>query len=315
MIKLKKKLLIIAISAFLLLNSVMVVNAIKVENKDEYNFEKVVFNDELKIIESYTFSKSDFENQEPVENPVTGGVPDFSITHFKAWFSGFIDDDKYVSYAYKIENIGDGCYVTGYVKIKLYYVYPDHEKCYTKASHYFNNTYIREHFLIQLFKQFTLSYSNYSCPGLRLEIETNIEESNTENNIVYEDFIDGTTFCGQVYVKDFNGNKQTAELAKITASSEFDTWDFSYCVGGDQFGSHDWYTLTAPKDPNKPAYEYEVTARISLLQKKTKITEPLEGLSYKEIDFTFGPKNRPRTIFENLFERFPILKNLFLLFS
>jgi len=242
---------------------------------------------------SYTFYETDLNSEDSTEVPLQSGGLDFAVTQLNAWYSPlptFLPPEfegwNYTCYTYSAYNIGGTYTGSGYIKILFTYIYPDGtEHTYTHMSDTFDD--FTSGGLLKHTGQFSVTSPEYDWPTqARVEIVTDLPDINPENNVKTVNWETGVTFWGRVYEKDISGNIKYPYLAFVNCDSDYDgVGGFGTPCAGDE---HPWYTLVAPKDPNKPAYKYKlVVLDRDLLRLQTKYSDPLNGMSYREIFFTF----------------------------
>lgn len=246
---------------------------------------------------SYTFSKTDLNSIDSTETPSQSGSLDFAITELNAWYCPFPPDSVYVGwkyecYKFEIDNIGNSYTGSGQIQVLFTIIRADgSEHTYSMMSGEYDGIFFKN-ILIIYHAEFTATPPKY-CNAIkaRLEIITTLPDNNPLNNVLTVDWTTGVTFLGQVHEKDISGNTNYVDYAEVISDSDCDK-----VIGSDKvtsFGTpcigdqHPFYTMVAPKEPDKPAYKYKITAQTGLFRKQTKYSEPLSGMSYKEIFFTF----------------------------
>ena len=255
---------------------------------------------------SYTFSETDLNSIESIETPSQSGSLDFAITELNAWYCPFpprnpgTEDWRYECFKYMIYNIGDAYTGSGQIKVLFTIFYADgSEHTNTMMNGEYEGRFLKN-MLIQYNAQFYATLPQ-DCNAIKakLEIITTFPDNNPENNVLTVDWTTGITFWGKVYEKYISGDTNYADYAEVKSDSDCDK-----VIGSDKVASfgtpfysegHPFYTHVAPKNPNKPAYQYKIKAYLYtklqnffvLSRIQTRFTEPLNGMSYKEMFFTF----------------------------
>ena len=320
-----KKILVISMALILSINFFINVNALEIEksercqNDELREIENIDFDEDLMIDLSYDKSVSSLDLESQPNEKITSGDLDLAVKHLKAWYSPFppvegYEDYRYGCYCYSVRNIGDEYFGSGYIKINLYYVYADGENKYNKLDIEFEDINIRLNEMIQEWWLFGAVNSEFDCIGIRIEVLTDLPDSNPDNNVLYVDFQEGITVCGNVTEKGlFRKEKELVDIADITIDSEYDNSGFNYGFGTVQIYEHDWFTQVSPKNPDTPAYEYKLTAQISMFGKKqTKYTDPLEEMDYRDMYFNFIKIKSRDTIpfFLRILDNLPLFKQI-----
>ena len=335
MIKIRKKILVILVLGWLLTTIPMgivgkqTINEKESNNDESLNFQdgtlfefvenngdvkkeiSILYNEELMMDYSYQETCINYSNSpNDLEKEASGGL-DLTVKNFKAWYSpppaGYEGIYKYRCIYWEIWNIGDeysGDY--GWINVSQYLVYPDGSEHKNFEITVFTSYKGKDRFLYgSMARSFLLISNDFYYDKIRVEIETTLPDSNLENNVKSVDPQEGVTVWGRVYEQDLFGNKKTVNEALIYLNSEYDKLGLSYGFGTKQFSEpvkHDWYTQVAPKNPDKKPFRFRLTAFtfIGLLLKiKTKFTDPLVSMDYREIFFTFlklNGKSIPQSI-------------------
>jgi hypothetical protein len=263
----------------------------------------ISYNEETMKDLSYSYHKSYLDSKTPSNQfkSSTSGDVDLAVTHLKAWYSPFPppDDDicKYYCFVYETANIGDA--YSGdpvWVNISVYLVYGDEEERLMSVYGEKSDIPVTQ---IDTSSVFWCIPIDHYIDKIKVEVVTTAPDSNPKNNVKEVELGEGITIWGRVYTQNlFGGNKQPAILALMSLDSEYDEdgpiltgrkWAFGtyQVIEQEPPCRHDWFTQVSPKNPDKPKYEYKLSAQISLLQRQTKHTDGLVGMDYREIFFTF----------------------------
>jgi len=147
----------------------------------------------------------------------------------------------------------------------------------------------------------------------RIEINSDIQESNLSNNIITVPNQLGVTIEGHVYKQELNGENTPQKYALIKYDSDVYSKYLYFATNSD---GH--YCLKLPKNPNLGPYEYTINVTTTGINPKTqeKVTEPLDGFGYTQLDFIFKAKSRGvhymlLDLIFNLFKRNPLFYRLF----
>ena len=234
---------------------------------------------------------------------------DLTVEYFYGWWSPapWFDNMDYAASAFCLRNNGD--YFEGVCNIttKVYKIYSNLSENETDVR-YSNKDYI---------PQGSFNSFHYDCwvdseqPVFwRIEITSNIEETNYENNVITIPNQLGVTIDGYVYKEDVSGNKNPVKCALIKSNSDMNNQEFYYVTD-----SKGYYCIKIPKNPELGPFKYTISATILGIEPKEKIqlTEPLDGFEYTQNNFTFKAKSRNVirnffNLFESFFQRFSFIK-------
>lgn len=313
----KKTLMVILIITLLLLASfVSVSSSVTKTAIEKIDKQKLQYDNQLKIDYSYVYEDKDVKT--PVEDPETAplGQPDFIISHFLGWYSPFPTEDEgiyeyYVCFKWRVDNIGSRYVGTGIFEVWVEVFYPDGEVRKIQCSYSEDHDDIWHKGFVDE-GGFAGGAPSGRPTRFRTEIITDLPDSNTENNAKIVECIDGVTIWGQVFEKDENGEKKLVDRADIWCDDEYP--DYDYTLNTYQDGPHNFFTIWVPKKPDAPPFEYTVKTMVDLDLRKIKIqkTEPLNGLNFVEMYFTFGSKGKIRShIFFDFLGQFPSLERFF----
>jgi len=268
---------------------------------------------ELMIDYSYThintdLDETDFNSRDSTEASSQSGGLDFAITEFNAWYSPFppvsgYEDWKYECSKFSIINIGDIYAGYGHIQILFTIINDDgSEHTYTYLDVWTRGIFFKNFVLTDFIRCYDTQPQYCNAIKAKLELITTLPDSNPNNNILTVNFTEGVTFWGQVYEKNiFTGDTHYADMAVVLCESDCDKVIGPGKVTGfcTYFLSdiHPFYTSVSPKNPNKPAHNYKMKASLYRaiipeeyyirINTQTKYSGPLNGMSYKTVDFTF----------------------------
>jgi hypothetical protein len=257
---------------------------------------------------SNTIDETELNSRDSTEDPLPSGDLDLAITEFNAWYSPFpsgvsgYEGWNYECFKFYVYNIGDTYTGVGDIQILFTIIHTDgSEHTYSMMSGEYDGRFFKN-MLICYHAEFGATPPQYcNAVQARLEIITTLPDINPENNVLTVDWAEGVTLRGQVHEKDISGNTNYVDYAEVISDSDCDK-----VIGSDKVASfgtpcvgdvHPTYTLVAPKDPEKSAYNYKIKADlyrelpdgqyVHFLRSQTKYSEPLNEMSYSEIFFTF----------------------------
>ncbi len=257
----------------------------------------LLYNEETMQDYSFTYEKSFLNNDEEQMNsgpqPAGSGNLDLTFGNYNAWYSPFPlpnqNGYKYICFHFTVENIGEEYSgEVGWVNVSAYKVYKDGSE-----YSFYSTTVFTQHVRdgeTSIVRGFSYMSLGLFYDSIKLKVTTTFPDVNLSNNVINIDILEGITVWGKVYMENmFGNNRHLVSLAKMYITSDCDTEDFTYGFGTDQDLSkeHGFFTLVAPKDPNKPLFRNKVTALIGLLRKKSQLTDPLGGMDFREMFITF----------------------------
>jgi len=261
---------------------------------------------------SYTYK---FDYIEPVDipnKPKNNGEVDFAIDELIVWWSPFPWSEKsdYLCLYFWVKNIGDYYEGDGYMKCYVYWIYSDGHEVKELESSRESNYWPKGKF----HGRYGFGTRNEKPVMMKFEIESNLPESNLENNVKTVSVDYGVTIDGTVYERDFSGEKHPVEDGRVSSDSDLSPMSlkFSYRIF-----YKGYYVICAPKKKGAPPFEYNLLAKTGDfgLRMQKKKTEPLDEFDYIEVNFTFKPRSRSvnsRLInsLEEYLARFPFFERL-----
>jgi len=271
----KKKIISILIIILLFLTSLLTTSALAMkikQNKGDISKD----NEEFKLNFIYSKNKDYTTNDEHDNNEKTGEL-DLAIEDFYSWripYFPVYEYGDYLCYKYNLSNVGDFYIGEGYAKAYITFIFSDGEEITVLDHTHFFNNYIKKGTLRGVGR-----FGGDIIPEkIKLEIISDMPESNTDNNVKTVTVTKGVTLSANVYEKKPNGEEKPCEHAVFNCDSDIEGYyniDYFYLFGS--------YWIFTPKNPDMPAFEYTLKIKTffkEIIQK----TPPVEEMEYYQTD-------------------------------
>jgi len=238
-----------------------------------------------------TATKIDFTIISGDDDGDGNGEVDFAIDELLAWWSPapWFEDHEYLCHDLQIINVGAPCYEWGKLSIYYYAIEPnghENEMFGGKEGKNWPKGFITRE--VSLWKFNTIK----KPVQLRVEITTDLPESNLENNVKTVDVGYGVTIDGRVYSQDSNGENHPAD-GLVFCNSDTSLLSLYLSSTHPHPDYKGYYQICAPKKPGAAPFRYSLIAQITTedgIKTQMKKTEPLDDFDYTQVDFIFKTK-------------------------